>query len=202
MEKLTMTWGWNPPQYEVRNERFLLFYFAERRTKEVVRKDFETGEETTEIIEEWLCDAVEFSKEESKDILRMLRENPNSLEFNKWMVKARIEMYDGSKHVNSFTVGGLETWLDKATRVGLKLRFEAEKRLGKTETVLWQNGMQFPLPLVGETTALDMLDGIELYASACYDVTQMHLTAVDRLDSVEELKNYDYTSGYPEKLKF
>lgn len=62
--------------------------------------------------------------------------------------------------------------------------------------------MQFPLPLVGEVTALDMLDGIELYASACYDVTQMHLAAVDGLASVEELKNYDYTSGYPEKIKF
>ena len=102
-----MTWGWMPPQYEVRNERFLLFYFSEKRTREVVRKDPETEEETKETIEEWVCDAVEFSKEESKDVLRMLRENPNSLEFHKWMLKTRIEMYDSSKHVNSFTIGGM-----------------------------------------------------------------------------------------------
>ena len=202
MEKLTMTWGWMPPQYEVRNERFLLFYFSEKRTREVVRKDPETEEETTDTIEEWVCDAVEFSKEESKDVLRMLRENPNSLEFHKWMLKTRIEMYDSSKHVNSFTIGGMETWLDKATRVGLKLRFEAEIRMGKQQTTLWQDGVSFPLPLVGETTAIDMLDGIELYASACYDVTQMHLAAVAAMETVEELLAYDYTSGYPQKLAF
>ena len=202
MEKLTMTWGWMPPQYEVRNERFLLFYFSEKRTREVVRKDPKTEEETTDTIEEWVCDAVEFSKEESKDVLRMLRENPNSLEFHKWMLKTRIEMYDSSKHVNSFTIGGMETWLDKATRVGLKLRFEAEIRMGKQQTTLWQDGISFPLPLVGETTAIDMLDGIELYASACYDVTQMHLSAVAAMENVEELLAYDYTSGYPQKLAF
>lgn len=113
-----------------------------------------------------------------------------------------VVLYDSSSNVNSFTIGGVSTWLDKATRVGLKLRFEAEKRLGKTETTLWQNGMQFPLPLVGDVTALDMLDGIELYASACYDVTQMHLANIVTLTSVEEVKKYDHTAGYPEKLKF
>ena len=202
MEKLTMIWGWMSPQYEVRNERFLLFFFSEKQTREVVRKDLETGEETTDTIEEWVCDAVEFSKEESKDVLRMLRENPNSLEFHKWMLKTRVEMYDSSKHVNSFTIGGMETWLDKATRVGLKLRFEAEIRMGKQQTTLWQDGISFPLPLVGETTAIDMLDGIELYASACYDVTQMHLAAVAKMDDVDAIKSYDYTFGYPEKLAF
>lgn len=117
-------------------------------------------------------------------------------------LKEQILRYDSSEHVNSFTIAGVNLWIDKATRVGLKLRFEAEKRLGKTETTLWQNGMQFPLPLVGDVTALDMLDGIELYASDCYDNTQMHLATADRLTSVDEIKDYDYTSGYPEKLSF
>lgn len=132
----------------------------------------------------------------------MIRENPESLECQKRLLRERILAYDSSEHVNSFSIGGVNTWLDKATRVGLKLRFEAEKRLGKTETTLWQNGMQFPLSLIGDVTALDMLDGIELYASACYDVTQMHLANIAKLTSVEKVKNYDYTAGYPEKLKF
>ena len=51
-------------------------------------------------------------------------------------------------------------------------------------------------------TALDMLDGIELYASACYDVTQMHLSKLGEMTTVEEVKNYDYTAFYPEKLSF
>lgn len=117
-------------------------------------------------------------------------------------LKDAILRYDSSPHVNSFVIGGQELWLDKATRVGLKLRFEAEKRLGKAETTLWQDGKQFPLPLVGDVTALDMLDGIELYASACYDNTQRHLSVINALESADAIKAYDYTEGYPQKLVF
>ena len=46
-----------------------------------------------------------------------------------------------------------------------------------------------------------MLDGIELYASACYDNTQRHLTNIGALSTVEEILAYDYTLGYPEKLE-
>ena len=117
-------------------------------------------------------------------------------------LKEQILRYDSSEHVNSFTIAGVNLWLDKATRVGLKLRFEAEKRLGKTETTLWQDGVQFPLPLVGDVTALDMLDGIELYASACYDNTQRHLSVINALESADAIKAYDYKEGYPQKLVF
>lgn len=202
MEKLTMTWGWIPPQYEIRKGRFMLFYFNQKVEKEIVYIDPETGEESIDIIIQWICNVAEYSKEESKDILRMLNENPNSIECIKWIALESIKLYDDSKHVNSFFIDGYQTWLDKATRVGLKLRFEAEKRLSKIQTTLWQDGKQFPLPLEGDVTALDMLDGIELYASACYDVTQMHLAAVNAMTSIEEIKQYDYTAGYPEKLKF
>lgn len=65
-----------------------------------------------------------------------------------------------------------------------------------------RSGMQFPLPLVGDVTALDMLDVIELYASACYDNTQRHLANIGALSTVEEILAYDYTLGYPEKLRF
>ena len=202
MRKYQVTWGWNPPQYDRPKGNFRLFYYAEERTREMSFEDPETGEISTDVVKEWLCDVVEYDKTENKDLFRMLKENPNSLEFHKWMLKTKIEMYDSSKHVNSFSIGGMPTWLDKATRVGLKLRFDAEVRMGKQQTTLWQDGMSFPLPLVGETTAIDMLDGIELYASACYDVTQMHLANVSKLESVEELKKYDYTVGYPQKLAF
>ena len=202
MRKYQVMWGWNPPQYDRPKGGFRLFYFNREVEREISHEDPETGEVASEVIKEWLCDVVEYAKDEATDVLRMLRENPNSLEFHKWMLKTRIEMYDSSKHVNSFTIGGMETWLDKATRVGLKLRFEAEIRMGKQQTTLWQDGISFPLPLVGETTAIDMIDGIELYASACYDVTQMHLAAVAAMEDVESIKAYDYTSGYPQKLAF
>lgn len=197
---ITLTWGWQPPQFEkMNNGNIRVFYYSKSYTENVEHENPETGEVETEERTSWRCNVVELN---DKYLNTMIRENPESLECQKRLLRERIMAYDSSEHVNSFSIGGVNTWLDKATRVGLKLRFEAEKHLGKTETTLWQNGMQFPLPLVGDVTALDMLDGIELYASACYDVTQMHLANIVTLTSVEEVKNYDYTSGYPEKLKF
>lgn len=197
---ITLTWGWQPPQFEkMNNGSIRLFYYSKEYTETVTHVDPETEEETFEEVTRWLCNAVEL---DDPQLHSMIKENPQSIECQKRMLMERIAAYDSSEHVNSFTIGGVQTWLDKATRVGLKLRFEAEQRLGKTETTLWQNGMQFPLPLSGDVTALDMLDGIELYASACYDVTQMHLATAEKLTTVEEMKMYDYTTGYPEKLSF
>lgn len=197
---ITLTWGWQPPIFEkLNNGNVRVFFYSKPYTETVEHQDPETDEVTTEERTSWLCNAIEVS---DKYITSMAKENPESLEFHKALLRERILALDSSEHVNSFSIGGIKTWIDKATRVGLKLRFEAEKRLGKTETTLWQNGMQFPLPLVGDVTALDMLDGIELYASACYDITQMHLANIVTLTSVEEVKNYDYLAGYPQKLAF
>lgn len=110
-----------------------------------------------------------------------------------------IEDYDASSHVNEFYVQGAPIWLDKATRAGLKLRFEAEMQSGKTETSLWYNGIQYPLAV---ESAIQMLLAIELYASECYDNTQRHISTVGTLETVDDLAAYDYTVGYPEKLNF
>jgi hypothetical protein len=59
--------------------------------------------------------------------------------------------------------------------------------------------VEFPLVI---DNAILMLDAIEMYAIECYDVTQRHLMNIDKLQTAEEIKNYDYTTGYPEKLKF
>lgn len=107
--------------------------------------------------------------------------------------------YDSSKSVNIFYINGLEVWLDKATRTGLKLRFEAEIAVGQTDTTLWYNNMQFPLLL---EDAVQMLYAIEIYASECYDNTQKHLAEVSSLNTIEEVEAYDYTTGYPDKLNF
>ena len=113
--------------------------------------------------------------------------------------KDEILHFDSSEEVNTFYIQGLPVWLDKETRAGLKLRFEAEISKGKTDTVVWYNGMQFPLSL---EQAIQMLYAIEVYASACYDNTQKHLTTVDILETIEDIENYDYRTGYPDKLRF
>lgn len=110
-----------------------------------------------------------------------------------------VRHYDESDDVNVFYIQGLEVWLDKQTRTGLKLRFEAEIAVGKEETSLWYNNMQFPLTL---ENAMQMLYAIENYASACYDNTQKHIAEIEKLEIKEDIENYDFTVGYPEKLNF
>ena len=122
----------------------------------------------------------------------------------KMLKKQEIKKYDKSSEVNEFFVSGVSLWLSKEDRTGLKLRFESELALGKTTTTLWSNGIQFPLPLVDENgnpgIAFQMLYALELYASACYDNTQSHLAAIDKLETIEEIEQYDYKVDYPEKL--
>lgn len=110
-----------------------------------------------------------------------------------------INQYDASSEVNIFYVQELPIWLDKSTRVGLKLRFDAEMASGQTNTTLWHEGTPFNLEL---TNALQMLNAIELYASACYDNTQAHIAKVKVIEDIDDLKAYDYRTGYPEKLRF
>lgn len=112
---------------------------------------------------------------------------------------AEILAYDSSSEVNEFSIGGVPMWLDKATRAGLLLRFEAEGKVGRTETTLWNDGQSYTLPL---EQAQQILIALELYASGCYDNTQRHIAEVQKLESKEAVESYDYTSGYPQKLAF
>lgn len=107
--------------------------------------------------------------------------------------------YYGGTPVDGFYIGDTRLWLPLEKRTGLQLRFEAEKASGKTETTLWDNGVQYPLQI---ETAIQMLYALEVYASACYDQTQAHLASIDALTTVEEVEAYDHTAGYPEMLRF
>lgn len=110
-----------------------------------------------------------------------------------------ISHYDSSDEINIFYIQGLPVWLDKATRAGLKLRFEAELAMKEENTTLWYGNQNFTLQL---NMAIQMLYAIEVYASKCYDNTQKHLANVEKLETLEEIMEYEYKVGYPEKLNF
>lgn len=110
-----------------------------------------------------------------------------------------IEAYDSSSAVNEFYIQDMPVWLDKSTRSGLMLRFNSELAMKKENTTLWYNGISFTLPL---SSAIQMLYALEVYASECYDNTQFHLANIEKLETLEEIQEYDYIVGYPEKLRF
>ena len=132
---------------------------------------------------------VLYKKEEHQPTLQTIKEG----------VIVSILAYDSSNAVNEFSIGGVPMWLDKATRAGLLLRFEAESKVGREHTTLWNEGVSYTLPLAD---AMQMLIALELYASECYDNTQRHLAEVAKLESIAEVEAYDYTIGYPAKLAF
>ncbi len=61
------------------------------------------------------------------------------------------------------------------------------------------NGLNVDLSI---EIAKRMLLEIEFYAKQCWDITQKHIYNVEKLNTIEEVNNYDFTKGYPEKLIF
>lgn len=112
---------------------------------------------------------------------------------------AKIREYDSSDKVNTFSFSGVDMWLDKETRNGLVMRLNAEKSAGKETTTLWFGTRSFS---IGVDEAIVMLSQLEVYASECYDNTASHIAAVSALDDVEEIFNYDYKVGYPQRIVF
>ena len=114
-------------------------------------------------------------------------------------VISKINEYDKSSQVNCVTINGMYTWFDKATRVGLRNSTNVLKKLGNETTSLWVNNKEITIKCDQLT---DMLDKLEVYALNCFDITSKHKRNVYQLNTIEEIENYDYTSGYPEKLTF
>jgi hypothetical protein len=115
-------------------------------------------------------------------------------------IKAKLEeitKYDISSAVNGFYYQGSEYWLDKDTRVGLMNSTTILKEAGETSTSLWLGNLHIVLPV---DDVIDKLSQLEVYALECYNVTAQHKVAVSRLQTIEEVKAYDITSGYPTKL--
>lgn len=128
-----------------------------------------------------------------------IAQEPNELVQTLQNKKKEIISYDQSNAVNTFYINDVAVWLDKTTRSGLMLRFQSEKAFGDYHTTLWYNDQEFTLVL---DEAIQMLYALEKYASKCYDNTQKHLSEINKLTTIEDINNYDYTIGYPEQLIF
>lgn len=115
-------------------------------------------------------------------------------------LKKSIEMYDKSTAVNSFVVNGsMQSWLSVEERLNYKQSVEAARLLGEDTLDFMMDGVVFTVTV---HAAELMLAHIQRYADKCFMVTALHHKAVDGLVTMEEIGNYDYRSGYPEKLKF
>lgn len=111
-----------------------------------------------------------------------------------------INVYDNSESVNSFTINNeITAWFTPSERVNYKNSIESAKVLEVKELSLFINGTLMTIPT---ETAERLLAAIQLYADACYITTQQHKNIVEAMTEIEDVDNYDYTVGYPERLNF
>lgn len=105
----------------------------------------------------------------------------------------KINQYDKSPEVNSFTYNNNSYWFDKDTRVGLMNLANCSGE--SMEIVLGDNIIK-----ISTEKFKKFLQQLEVYAAKCFVNTQKHLNEHKKLNTIEELVDYDYTSGYPEKI--
>lgn len=122
-----------------------------------------------------------------------------TLEIAKAEKIAEITAYDTSDAVNSFTLDGDVRWISRDDRISTMNSTTIMKNAGVETTTQWFDGQKYTLPC---DTLIQMLQALEIYALACYNVTEEHKAAVNALTTIEEVDAYDYTTGYPEKLSF
>lgn len=121
-----------------------------------------------------------------------------TLEEAKDMLLRNIESYDTSPSVNGFILNGQKVWLDFELRDRVYQGNERLQRIGRTDTTLWLGNQCYNLSI---EQAQNIISHIEAYAKDCYNVTAAHKTAVEKMQTLEEVMIYNYTQGYPEQLK-
>lgn len=121
------------------------------------------------------------------------------LEAEKARKIAEIEDYSNSSSVNDLTFKGLHTWVTPGVRANYLVSLDAAELLGEKDITFVVEGVQVTLAI--EKVRI-ILAQIQRYADACYIVTEGHKRAVRALENVDEVRGYDFTKGYPNKLNF
>jgi hypothetical protein len=138
-----------------------------------------------------------------EEIINMtLKEKPavDMLAKAKNLMIGKIKDYDRSENVNNFIINdAINAWFNAQERNNYKQSIEAAKLLGELTLDFLVNGMVLS---VSVQNAEYMLAQIQRYADKCFIVTEQHKMKVNKLTTVEEVENYDFTKGYPEMLKF
>lgn len=138
-------------------------------------------------------------KYENGNITWFTQKAPVTLESVKQKKLGQLSAYDNSDAVNSFTIGDESMWLTPQQRQQVSMQIQANEDLGREEMTKWFNGKQFTFTLFKWR---QMLSALEVYAGDALNATEMHKANINNLNTIEDIQNYDYTVGYPEKLVF
>lgn len=106
-----------------------------------------------------------------------------------------LKVYDKSSNINTFIYKGKDYWIELETRKSLDRLIDS----GATEITLQLNEETYITVSAEKLQAF--LNQLEIYAGKCFTVTANHLQNIKKLYSVEDLRAYDYTANYPDKIE-
>jgi hypothetical protein len=112
---------------------------------------------------------------------------------------AQIETYDSSDAVEQFTINDVPMWLNHELRQQIRTSAESYSAMGAETMTKVFNGAEFTFPI---TQWIQMLNALEVYAAEALNTTERHKNAVQAMTRRKDVEDYDYTTGYPEKLTF
>ena len=111
----------------------------------------------------------------------------------KEVLKKKIELYSSSSNINSFIYQDREYWLDKNNRNSLWNL--SNSSLGNIEFIIGDEILN-----ISSLKLKAFLLKLEVYAYKCFVTTFKHLKTIQTLSTLEDIINYDYTTGYPDKI--
>ena len=107
--------------------------------------------------------------------------------------------YDHSDRINGFYLNNELVWIDKLTRMSLMYSVRIERDSGKLMSTIWINEKPYTLSC---ELAIALLSELELYAIECFNKTSEHRLMINSFTEIEEILDYDFMSGYPDRLSF
>lgn len=110
-----------------------------------------------------------------------------------------ITEHDNSANVNSFVINNTPMWLSWEQRARLLASVDAIEADGGDVMTKKFGGVEYTFPTIQWRA---MITAVENYAGQCQSVTEGHRIAVEALVTEDQVKEYDYTTGYPEKINF
>lgn len=142
----------------------------------------------TDILNEDILEKLSFN--DLQEIWKNLYGIPGNV---KQILLKKNELYRSSSNIKAFLYKGNEYWLDKNNRTCLWNL--SNSSLGNVDFVVGDE-----IITMNSIKLKAFLLKLEVYAYKCFVNAFKHAKIIKDLTSLEDIFNYDYTTGYPEKI--
>ena len=116
---------------------------------------------------------------------------------------AELDAYNNSNEINEFIVNigdnQMTAWITPEIRSNYRNSIDSAKLLGVETLHPVINGIELEITV---SVAEIALAKVQLYADRCFAVTEKHRATINALSDIDDVNNYNFKEGYPEKEVF